>query len=248
MTGKFSLALTERDRAIVREVARCGVMTREQFIRLRLFASKTRANERLKRLVDHGYLKTRRLPLPVGGPRFVYLPGRLGRDGREATRAARFIGASDLFVTHQLGLVDIRIAFERHARLTRWLSESDLVGLSLRVVPDAYVEYEIEGLTYCAFVEYDRGTETLARIERKVRAYLDLAQSGRFARTFARTFFRVLIIADALGRLATLVDTAKQITDRIFRFTTLSELIHQGPPASIWRRPGVTTSESLTHS
>jgi hypothetical protein len=59
MSGK-SLAFTERDRAVVREVARFGVMSRDQLMRLKFFSSKTRANDRLKRLVDEGYLGARR--------------------------------------------------------------------------------------------------------------------------------------------------------------------------------------------
>lgn len=243
MSGK-ALAFTERDRAVVREVARFGVMSRDQLMWLKFFSSKTRANERLKRLVDEGYLAARRQPLPVGGPRFVYLPGRLVVDSREIRK--RLSEASDLFLTHQLGLVDIRLAFEQHCTLSRWLSEKDLSGLSLGLVPDAYLEYELAALTYCAFVEYDRGTETLGRIERKVRTYLDLAHSGRFERTFKRKFFRVLVVTDSAGRLATLSQSTRRITDRIMRFTTLHELSHHGPLASIWRRPGASPSESLT--
>jgi hypothetical protein len=245
MTGR-SLAFTERDRAVVREVTRFGVMSRDQLMRLKFFSSKTRANDRLKRLVDEGYLASRRQPLPVGGPRCVYLPGRLLADGRDIRR--RFADVSDLFLTHQLGLVDIRLAFEQHSTLVRWLPEKDLVGLSLGLVPDAYLEYEVGGLTYCAFVEYDRGTETLGRIERKVRAYLDLAQSGRFERTFKRRFFRVCLVTDSAGRLATISQIARHITDRIMRLTTLPELSRHGPLMSIWRRPGASASESLTGS
>jgi hypothetical protein len=245
MTGR-SLAFTERDRAVVREVTRFGVMSRDQLMRLKFFSSKTRANDRLKRLVDGGYLAARRQPLPVGGPRCVYLPGRLLADGRDIRR--RFADVSDLFITHQLGLVDIRLAFERHSTLVRWLPEKDLTGLSLGLVPDAYLEYEVGGLTYCAFVEYDRGTETLGRIERKVRAYLDLAQSGRFERTFKRRFFRLCVVTDSAGRLATISETTTRITDRLMRLTTLPELSHHGPLMSIWRRPGASASESLTGS
>jgi hypothetical protein len=120
--------------------------------------------------------------------------------------------------------------------------------LSLGLVPDAYLEYEVDTLTYCAFVEYDRGTETLGRIERKVRAYVDLAHSGRFERAFKRRFFRVLVVTDSAGRLVTLSQTARRITDRIMRLTTLPELSHHGPLASIWRRPGASPSASLTVS
>ena len=59
MSGK-SLAFTERDREVVREVTRFGVMSRDQLMRLKFFSSKTRANDRLKRLVDVGYLAARR--------------------------------------------------------------------------------------------------------------------------------------------------------------------------------------------
>lgn len=245
MSGR-GLAVTERDRAIVREIGRFGVMSREQLMRLRFFASKTRANERLKRLVDAGYLAARRQPLPVGGPRCVYLPGVQSEDRREARK--RFAEGSGLFLAHQLGLVDIRLAFEQHATLSRWLSEKDLAGLSLGLVPDAYIEYAVQALTFCAFVEYDRGTETLGRIERKVRAYLTLAHSGQFERTFTRKFFRVLMVADTAGRLATLSQTTARLTDRVVRLTTLNNLTHRGPLASIWRRPGATTLESLTGS
>lgn len=245
MSGK-SLAFTERDRAVVADVTRFGVMSRDQLIRLKFFSSKTRANERLKRLVDEGYLAARRQAIPVGGPRFVYLPGRLSVDTREVRR--RLAEVSDLFLAHQLGLVDIRLAFEHHTTLSRWLPEKDLAGLSFGLVPDAYLEYEVGTLTYCAFIEYDRGTETLGRIERKVRAYLDLAHTGRFERILKRRFFRVLVVTDSAGRLATLSQTTARITDRIMRFTTLPELSRHGALASIWRRPGASTSESLTVS
>src|SRR5207253_10847618 len=128
-------------------------------------------------------------------------------NGREAR--TRFPTVSDLFVTHQLGLVDIRVAFEQHVTLTRWLTDKDLAGLSLGVVPDAYLEYDLDRLTFCAFVEYDRWTETLAPVERKVRAYLAVAQSGRFERTFGRTFFRTLMIADSCGRLEMLSNATR---------------------------------------
>jgi hypothetical protein len=215
-------------------------------MRLRLFSSKTRANDRLKRLVGAGYLSSRRQPLPVGGPRLLYSPGPLLTAGRDARR--RFADLSELFLTHQLGLVDIRLAFEYQTTLVRWLPEKELSGLSLGLVPDAYLEYEVAGLTYCAFVEYDRGTETLGRFERKVRAYLALAQSGRFPRTFNRQFFRVYVVTDTAGRLTTLGKTTSQITDRIVRLTTLPELSHHGPLTSIWRRPGASAFESLTGS
>ncbi len=243
MTGN-RLALTERDKAVLGEVDRLGAVTREQLMRLRFFSSKTRANERLRKLTRAGYLTARRQPLSVGGPRLVYLPGPLMSEGRNArTRLSR---ASDLFLSHQLGLGDIRLAFEQHTALASWVPEKDLADLSLGLIPDAYVEYAVGDLTYCAFVEYDRGTETLGRFGRKVLRYVDLARSGRFERTIRRRFFRVLDFTDSDGRLGTLSHAIARTTDQIFWLVTKAALLSQGPLASIWRRPRGHQSESLT--
>jgi hypothetical protein len=238
------MAVTDRDRAVVSEVTRFGAMTREQLMRMNLFQSKTRANERLKRLVASGYLRARAQAMLVGGPRLVYLPGPSIE--RSPIVRRRLVEASDAFLSHQLGLVDIHLAFEMKCQLSRWLVDKDLGSLSIGIQPDAYVEYAFGGLTYAAFVEYDRGTETLGRFERKIRAYVDLATSGKFERTFARRFFRTIVITDSPGRLTSLSQTTSTITDRIFRFTTLAELVRDGPFVSIWRRPGGQLLESLT--
>ena len=201
-------------------------------MRLRLFSSKTRANERLKKLTVAGYLSARRQPLSVGGPRLVYLPGRLMTDGRD-TRV-RLTKASDLFLSHQLGLGDIRLAFEQHTALSSWVPEKDLADLSLGLIPDAYVEYAVGDLTYCAFVEYDRGTlETLGRFRGKVQRYVDLAFSGRFERAFRRRFFRVLVVTDSDGRLRTLSQAIARTTDRIFWLVSKADLLGHGPLAHV---------------
>lgn len=244
MNGR-ALALTPRDRSLLFEVQRCGVLTRDQILRLKLFSSKTRVNERLRRLTAAGYLTTRPQPLLAGGPRFVYLPGRLLTP---STNRKRLLESSDLFLSHELGLVDIRLAFEHHTTVTRWSPASELTPLSLGFAPDAFLSYEAGGLAFCAFIEYDRGTETLGRIQRKSRAYVDLAFSGRFAKTFGRTFFHALFVTDTPGRLATMSEAIARVTDRVVRLTTLPELLASGPVAAVWRRPGSTRFESLTTS
>ena len=85
MDGK-ALGLTERDRLLLSETSRFGVVTRDQLTRLKLFGSKTRANERLRKLVKEGYLAARRQPLHLGGPRFIYLPGPSLKDGQDKRR------------------------------------------------------------------------------------------------------------------------------------------------------------------
>lgn len=244
MTGKPQIGLTERDRDVIHEVSRFGAMTRDQLMRLRLFTSKTRANDRLQKLVRAGVLASRRQALMAGGPRLVYLPGPALAEAK-ATRL-RYAHCSDLFLEHQLGLVDIRLAFEHHTVVAHWRTDKELQLQGLGTVPDSYVECEIEGLAVCCFLEYDRGTETLGRVERKVDAYRQFALSGTFERTFGRRFFRLLIVTDADRRLETLSKTVARVTDKMVRLTTLPLLVAQGPARSIWRRPGQSRFESLT--
>jgi hypothetical protein len=187
---------------------------------------------------------TRRQPLLAGGPRLVYFPGPASTDVGRTTRLPR---ASELFLDHHLGVVDLRIAFETQTTVTRWLSDKELTGLALGLVPDGYVEWTADGLTYCAFLEYDRGTEPLGRLEQKVRGYVELAMSGRFARTFQRKFFRTLFVTDTAGRLTTMRRAVAHVTDRIVRLTSRSLLIAQGPFAPIWARPGVDQALSFIH-
>lgn len=243
MTGD-ALPLTERDRALLAEVNRFGVISREQLVRLKFFSSKTRANERLRRLTNAGYLIANVQPLPAGGPRLVYSPGHLLETSRKARR--QIPEASTLFVAHQLGLIDIRIAFEQHTKIERWLTERDIGAHSLGAIPDAYLEYTVEGLTYNAFIEYDRGTEPLGTIEQKLRTYLDLAFSGRFERTFKRRFFRALIVVDSAKRLSSISEAAARLSNKVIRLSLLNQLSAKGPVAAIWQRPGASSFESLT--
>lgn len=242
MTGN-ALALTDRDRLILAEVLRFGALTRNQLMALGVFRSKSRANERLKKLADAQYLTIRVQARPQMGSRFVYVGGPAITS---AERRRRLRELTELSLAHEVGLVDIRIAFERHTSVSVWRSDRELESWIRGVEPDAFVEYTVGGTTYCAFVEYDRGTETLGRIERKVRAYKEFAFSGGFTRAYGRRYFRLLFVADSTGRLSTLSRTARRVTDRIVRLTTLTELTNDGPLASIWRRPGETSLESLT--
>jgi len=237
--------LTDRDRQLATEVLRFGALTREQAMRLGYFTSATRAKARLKILTDQGVLTTRPHAVSQRGVRHVYLPGRelLGGSAR-----ARMRHTSPLFLAHQLGLVDIRIAFERHTSLERWWTEKELVAASLGFIPDGYIEYRIGAQAFSAFVEYDRGTETLTRIQHKVRAYAQLAFTGTFEQRFGRKYFRLLLVTDTPGRLATLSKASAAVTDKVVRLTTLHDLTTRGPQQSIWIRPGVPVPESLTGS
>jgi hypothetical protein len=99
-----------------------------------------------------------------------------------------------------------------------------------------------------AFVELDRGTETLGRFQGKVRAYIHLTTTDGYRKAFGRTFFRVLVVAPSATRIEHLRTITAAITDRIFWFTTIERLSVEGPLANIWLRPLGPERHSLTES
>jgi len=250
-TGK-GMVLTGRDREVVAAVADFQVLTRLQFIRLGYFGSKTRANARLASLVRFGYLSRQSLPALAGttqalyfvGPRAASLldkPAELVRQQR--TRLKR---VAELFLEHQLRLNDVRLAFATRSELKTesWLTDTTLRERQLGLIPDAYVEYICAGKSFSAFVELDRGTETLARWQGKTKAYLQVALSGRYQAAFGRRYFRVLVVALTAARLEHLRQEIGKQTNKIFWLTTLDRLVENGPVAAIWWR----LSENGLHS
>jgi DNA-binding PadR family transcriptional regulator len=241
-----------RDVALVTLVAEREALTRRQITEALTFGSTTRANAILLRLVRHGYLTRRWQPTLSGTRRAVYLLGTLGRElvDLPAGRTMRFRSASDLFLEHRLVLNDVWLALtaSKHEayRLLRWLDEEHLHKLPLGLVPDGYVEYELERQSFSAFVEADLGTESLTRWQGKTKGYLQLAFSGQFERLFGRRFFRVFVVTTSERRLRNLRTTIAKQTDRVFWFTTREQLGNLGPFALIWSRPKDATLQSLS--
>lgn len=252
-----AIVLTGRDRRVITDVADFGVLTRDHLQRLGHFGSKTRANAVLIRLVRHGYLSRRGLPSVAGTRRALYLIGPNAVDlldrPREASRSERrrLTVSSDLFLEHQLLVNDVRLAFHRERpsyQCDRWLSDVALRAMHLGLVPDGYVEYTVDARRFAAFVELDRGTETLGRWQTKTRGYVQLATSGQFTTALGRRFFRVLVVTTSAPRLAHIRQVVAGQTDRIFWFTTLERIRTDGPLAKIWLRPVDPERHALTET
>lgn len=250
-----AIALTARDAAIVRDVAEFRALTREQLTRLGHFQSKTRANATLLRLVGAKCLTRRFQPLLAGTKRSVLFLGSdgaalLGYDHNEARQIARRNEQiSLLFLDHLLMINEVRLAFRGkwpEYELARWLGEEELRAMGLGLIPDGAVEYRLNGKHFTAFVEADRGTETLERIRQKARAYKHLASSGTFERSFQRRYFRVLVVCPSSGRLENLRRAVGSVTEQIFWLTTAKALRIRGPFAPIWLRPTGQSLQSLT--
>lgn len=247
------MRLTDRDVAIVRAVARFGVLTRTQIARHLAFRSVTRVNAVLLRLASHGYLRRRVQPTLHGTRRLTYTLGRLGAelvDDPSVRSHSDWQGRSDLFLDHELHVNDVRLAFEEQGlpdyRLIDWLTPSGLRAQALGVIPDGCVQYTLNNLTFVAFIEADLGTESRARWRSKVESYRRLALSGRHEQVFGLRFFRVLVVTTTERRLVNIAGEIARQTEQIFWLTTFDELLAKGPLGSVWRRPKDHSFQSLT--
>lgn len=248
-----AMVLTNRDLHILTDVSQFRILTREQLERLGHFQSKTRANAVLLRLVRFGYLSRRYQPAVAGTQRALYFLGPKGVALTQASNPSerRNIKAlSDLFLAHQLLVTDVHIGFRKEAsvQIERWMTDEDLRTASFGIVPDGHIEYTLAEKRFGAFVELDRGTETLGRFQGKVRAYLLLTTTDAYRKAFGRTFFRVLVVAPSANRIEHLRKATAAITDRIFWFTTIDRFTVEGPLANIWLRPAGPERHSLTES
>jgi hypothetical protein len=170
--------------------------------------------------------------------------------GKDAPAHGRIDGTpSPLFIDHQLAINDVRLAFQSTdastISTTRWSTEHELRAMRFGVVPDGYIEYVCAGRLFAAFVEVDRATEPLKRLQEKARAYVDLAFSGRFEATFAHPFFRVLVTTPTQARMNAVASAVGRVTDRMFRVAVHQRLCTEGPFACIWRSARDPTLQSL---
>lgn len=248
------MVLTSRDQRIIRAVAEHGALTRAQVAKALGFGSVARTNAVLLRLVKHKYISVRTQPTLAGSRRYVYTIGSHGVEllTGDSRSIRRFHECSDFFLAHCLGVNDAWLAFATDSttkfEFVRWLSEVELGRLSLGCIPDGFVEYNIDGYSFGAFLEIDRGTEGLNRWEAKLRAYMNLAFGNQFQNVFNRRFFRVLVVVPSAQRLEQVRRTIRQKTEQLFWLTTHDELVEQGPFARIWRRPVVGDLQSLIPS
>jgi hypothetical protein len=255
--------LTDRDMAIVGAVADYKLLSRSQIQRLLGFGATTRVNFRLQKLFHNGYLKRHYLPMLKGSSQAIYTldgPGlpvaaeRLGKDTADFWRPKSAL--HPFFLSHQLAVNDVHIAFELSARahddhqLLQWLPEEEaydrfFFGSVWRsLTPDAFLRYRVGKQVLSAFVEVDRGTMPNRRFKEKVERYFAYDVSGRYANRYKGERFRVLVVAGTSARLANLKETAAQVAQRYFWFTTLDK-IQLDPLAAIWEVVGHDRGSTL---
>jgi hypothetical protein len=239
--------LTNRDKALLVELATARVLDREQVSDIAGFHSTTRANARLLKLTEAGLLRRFFLPTKAGGVKAIYSLSARGAESvsvssRILQRPTDSLLVGDQFVQHQLHIngILIRVKFKplpADAKFLRWLSFPTALSQSAPLIPDGYFEIENPSGVHPMFLEVDQGTESLKVWNKKIEHYLRLATSGEFERLFHRPRFRVLIVSLSDRRQEGIRRTVARQTEKLFWFSTLPTIEHEGLFHSSWLRP-----------
>lgn len=250
------LDLQPRDVRILGLAYRYRLLDRELIQSLAGFGCAVRANVRLRRLFDHGYLGRRFLPCLMGSARPLYHVGpagvpivaqSMGLDPGTVRRQVQGVRRpGDFFLAHTLAVSRVRAAFSlgiaSHPALDLgvWMDGAEFAnsnGKARPLIPDAYFQYRYQGKRFACFLEVDRGTESLRRIQAKVRRYLEYGLAGEHLREFGLRFFRTLFVAPGEKRLRNLRGAVTSVTDKMAWFALEDDLRPTAVFTAIWLRP-----------
>ncbi|WP_329521837.1 replication-relaxation family protein [Spirillospora sp. NBC_01491] len=200
LIADLAYRLTARDRELLALVWEHRVLTTGQLTSL-FFPSPERARQRLNRLYRLHALLRFRPWTPVGSKPWHWVLGPAGahvlaiEHGQTVSAFGyRQDAATGISVSprlgHQVGVNDFFIRLHAHARrradgttLTEWWSEQRCAALWGDLArPDAFGRWTEASVnapprTLDFFLEHDTGTETLARVARKLGGYADLAEA-----------------------------------------------------------------------
>jgi hypothetical protein len=186
--------VTDRDRALCRLLHEHRVLTTPQLVDL-AFPSRNAAEHRLAVLHQLGVVDRFRPRHSPGSAPYHYVLGPLGAAllAAEADQDPAELGyrrdralalAHSQRLQHLLGVNSFFSALARTARghsdaaLELWWSEQRCAAQWGRLVrPDGYGRWREHGIRVEFFLEYDRGSEPLARLAGKLPGYLALAQA-----------------------------------------------------------------------
>lgn len=190
--------LTPRDRWLIRVLYEHRVLTSTQ-ITDAAFTIRRLANRRLRELYQWRVLDRFHPYTPHGDVPLHYVIDTAGhavltneddaQPGQVGYRHAETIGiAHSLQLAHTLGVNGVFTSLIRHARTTAnaellaWWSEARCTRhFGDLVRPDAYGRWRDDGRAVEFFLEYDCGTETHARLARKLFDYDQLAAASGIA-------------------------------------------------------------------
>jgi hypothetical protein len=210
------------------------------------------SGRRLQALHEAGYVERLVLPMLPGAGRapLVYalssrgadaVAGHLGVDREDVDWLPRHNRATAFFMEHTLAIARLWAALTAAlwgtgVSIDRWIGEGALRKRDIRVYdydadrylplrPDGYFELAYpDDSVCCFFAEIDMGTETNARVARKMRAYDSYRRRG-FEETFEYDTFSVLVVTNGRKRRENLIRVTRHaIEGRLGHFATLDAL------------------------
>lgn len=243
--------LSERDRAIIRQVAMLRLMSARQVQLLHFPPSEhdneqaaTRARQRvLARLCRERLLMA--LTRRVGGVRagsagLVLALGPIGQRALDAQGPRRrAYEPTWRFVDHTLAvsqlMVDVSLAarqgqldiLEAQAEPESWRQFAGLAGRRV-LRPDAFLALGVSEYELLWFVEVDRASESLPTVIGKCRLYAEYYQSGREQAAHDGVFPRVCwVVPDDVRaeRLRQAIARDRQLPERLFVVTTSEQAV-----------------------
>ena len=240
-------ALSERDWAVLRDVARLRLVTGAQLERLHFTGLSSVVRRRvLGRLVQARVLAT--LPRRIGGVRagsagLVYYLDVAGQrllplEGR----ARRLDPPGERYVRHVLAVTDLYVALTERVRtgdlrLRRFEAEPGSWwrdGRGGRLKPDAYVWVANDDHHDQWWVEVDMATEHLPALKRKLMAYVDFYRLGQLGPE--RVMPWVLITVPDSGRYSHVDRLIRQLSPRMDQLFTVA--VHKDAIEIVVRRLG----------
>jgi hypothetical protein len=261
--AKNSLVLQERDKKIIALCRDYHFLTQEQIRVLSGFGCRTRANIRLRKLFDAGYLSRRFLANFRGRAKILCFPGpraveilseKSGIDPLKIKRKRKqLLKIKNSSLPHYLSISEFRLAFflasqnnhEINLKSWRTQKETPLALEDKKFYPDAYFVYGYRGKFYSLFLEIDHSTESNKRFAEKVDNYLKYGFRGCYQRQFGFRFFRVLVVCRTEARLNNLKKLIEEKTDKMFWLAVQQDILPEKILTKIWQRPARNSLFSL---
>lgn len=249
-----SLILQTRDIGILKTVYDYRFLTGEQIRNLCGFNCQKRANDRLRKLFDNGFL-SRRLLIDNFQKRILYFLGpkaaevissNANIDPTEVRRKRlKVLKMRDSFLSHFLSVNNFRYSLEAATRnspqiqMESWKYKPALfLDEEEKIYPDAYFLLKLPEKTCPFFLEVDYPTESQKRVRKKIEDYLDYGLMGDFEKQFGFKYFRLLVIPKTLIRLKTLSRTIERSIDKSFCWLAVEKnIVPEKILTGIWFRP-----------
>lgn len=252
--GTEKIIIQERDKKLLEALALLKLIDRKQAAQIARFNSLTRVNSRLLKLTRAGILKRFFFVGALGGKRAIYSLSKegaalLGIPPPASSRPQDSLLIADRAVAHTLVISQVYCAGLRNsasgATIQNWEFPWKTISPNIRIIPDAYFQIQTSDVTRPMFLEVDLGTEGLPVWNKKVTAYHQLAASGEFERLFSFPRFAVLVVTASERRMHSLRKETAQATSKLFYFSTLHQIEHQGFWSKVWLRPDGDDLQSL---